>query len=152
MVLPWIDQKWIAACGEVDGSVPDWLTVGRGASFGYWLERSDSVGEGWEAVSAAVLNEVSVLSPGRKPHEPSAQVLTITKRKPAAAPENQVALCNLIAPRPERVERRHDDEMAELNRRIDFAIARNPNADVEAIIVGYQSELGYSPWWQKVAA
>ncbi len=55
-----------------------------------------------------------------------------------------------IAPaiRTSRRDAHAEREMAEFQRRVDAA---GPNADIELIVTNLRAELGYTPWWERVA-
>ena len=63
------------------------------------------------------------------------------------APASRAAYAGRVtvpAPAPRLSKReRERHEMEEFRRRVDAALDRDPNADVEAIIVGLRAELGY---------
>jgi hypothetical protein len=66
---------------------PDWLKRGVKASFAFAaLSTSPTIQDtyGWKLVNRALVNEVSILSPGKEPAEPLAQVLLVERM--AAAP------------------------------------------------------------------
>jgi hypothetical protein len=87
--IDWTDGPWIAASVTVDDP-PAWLKRNGPASFGMspYDKRDFQIREHRaEIVAAAFVNEVSVLSPTKKPAEPRARILTLSREEPPAARE-----------------------------------------------------------------
>lgn len=75
--MGWSDGgRWIVARCELD-TVPDWLKRGTKASCGY-----HDFNAGRDVTGLSLLQEVSLLSPGRTPVEPGAEVVLL-ERLPA---------------------------------------------------------------------
>jgi hypothetical protein len=75
--LPDTDGSWYAALTEITHP-PPWLKRGTRVSFcSRPFQRSEY--NGWQIVRRAILEELSVLSPGVRPVEPCAQVLRLER-------------------------------------------------------------------------
>ncbi len=81
------DGPWLAAIAEITDR-PEWLERGTRASFGYGPIHTAPDVFGCEILRRGIVNEVSVLSPGREPAEPLACVLALhpTEAKPTSSP------------------------------------------------------------------
>jgi hypothetical protein len=75
---PMVDGLWLAARVTITEPLPGWLRRGSAASMG-WARVSTQQIAGWSRVLKALLNEVSVLSPGVPPKEPRAQVVLLER-------------------------------------------------------------------------
>lgn len=80
------DGRWISAHVTVTDP-PCWLDKRTAASFGRITVHAPPMGEDAHRVTRALVKEVSILSPDRRPREPLARVLWIGKpESPAAVP------------------------------------------------------------------
>jgi hypothetical protein len=78
------DGSWHAALVSLDESVPGWVKRGSAASFAIATVERQQIGDTTRVLRGLVF-EVSVLSPGVKPAEPLAQVLTIRRTEATPA-------------------------------------------------------------------
>lgn len=134
---------WLTVSVELDPDAPGWVRKGTPASFKSALLNESSFVENY--IYGAYVQEVSLLL-NERPAEPAARVLLLYESEPEATVIEPVLV---QAPAP-RVSSRDQRELAELNRRIDAALAADPHADVGLIIENLKAELGYyqRPWWQ----
>jgi hypothetical protein len=73
--FPDTDGRWVAAIADVDDP-PAWLKRNTAVSIAY-ANLSETQANGCQRVLDALLAEVSILSPARKPAEPNARVLSL---------------------------------------------------------------------------
>ncbi len=128
MALYPVVAPWLIARVRLHDNAPGWIRKGTGASISTTLGVESDFG-GWLVRRKPVLSEVTVCSAKTQPCEPLARILLI-EDEPKPAP--------VAARTPTKLEQQRN----ELNRRIDLALAANPNADVGAIITGYKIEIG----------
>jgi hypothetical protein len=77
--------RWVFASCEID-EPPEWLRRGTAASMSWCnLGVREPMPGGWLRHNAGLVTEVSVLSPGVKPAEPGAQVVTLNRTSPPPA-------------------------------------------------------------------
>ena len=80
--MGWTDGPWVVARATVDDA-PAWLRTQRKASFGFIPHSTRTYSNG-DLIAGALVREVTVLSPGRKPAEPCADVPLLRQVSPAA--------------------------------------------------------------------
>ena len=86
--FPDTDGEWLAALTTITAP-PGWLKRGTAASIGYASLYRQPLGDA-ERVLRGLATEVSVLSPGRRPAQPRAQVALFRRSTDEAAPGGQV--------------------------------------------------------------
>jgi hypothetical protein len=93
------DGPWLAAMATID-EPPEWLRKNdTKASFCFKpLTRSQAFG--CEIVRHGILDEVSVLSPDRRPQEPLARVVSLREAEPGLNPGDQVFYGGQVLRRP----------------------------------------------------
>lgn len=79
--VEWLDGPWLCARATVDHA-PAWLRTRTKASFGFVPHNTRTYAN--DLIAGALVREVTVLSPGRKPAEPCAEVLLLRHVSPAA--------------------------------------------------------------------
>ena len=72
---------WLAALARISDP-PAWLERGIRASFCWKALKRQRLGRDCERILSGWVEEVSLLSPGVKPREPAAQVVTLSRAEP----------------------------------------------------------------------
>lgn len=80
----WTGGTWLWVHADIDDP-PGWLRKGSGVSIARSAFHTRDLGAGWDLICKALLNEVSILSPGSKPAFPRAQVVWIGERQDSPA-------------------------------------------------------------------
>jgi hypothetical protein len=107
--LDWVDGPWIYALATIDDP-PKWLQRGTKASVGMKAPRvrAATFDAHENVVSWAIVDEISVLSPGVEPREPRAQVLSLSRTEsPAAVTTSGRAVAGEVILGNERIIRRN---------------------------------------------
>ena len=88
--IEWLDGPWLCARATVD-EAPGWLRTRTKASFGFIAHNTRTYSEG-DLIAGALVREITVLSPGRKPAEPCAEVLLLRQVSPATEATSDLAV------------------------------------------------------------
>ena len=81
---------WMVARATVD-EAPGWLRTRTKASFGFIAHNTRTYSEG-DLIAGALVREITVLSPDRKPAEPCAEVLLLRQVSPATEATSDLAV------------------------------------------------------------
>ena len=136
---------------ELHDDPPGWLRKhNTKASFAFIALGQGTFTE-CEHVTDALINEVGILSPGTRPAEPLARVLSLRPLAATATPDRDTAGEDVVfyggGPYSGGVITRRDHkaeaEDAQLRRRLDWAERYLGRADFEQILTNFRIELGY---------
>ena len=126
------DGPWLAGVCEITDR-PEWLKSGTAASLACKTLQANPGMFGFDVVRKGILAEISVLSPGHRPAEPRARVMTC---RPTGEPKP--------APAVIRRERQVRAEIDEWLRRCDW----NPNVPPEVVLENMRAELQAARRWR----
>jgi hypothetical protein len=146
--MEWLDGPWFTAVARVTDA-PAWLKRGTRVSFGFSPLHTRDVhirDSRAEVIGRGLVNEVSVLSPGKRPAEPLAEVLSVRAHdgEPAAVrPSERAAAGEVIAHGSAvlRRERRAAAETEELRRRMEWLEEMGQNVPMELVLENLRDEL-----------